>query len=178
MCCRRGRLFFIGIVLFCMVAQFSFAQEAALKRQGWSVLRHSDAPKTSVRSAAGERIRFSETLPDGEITIVNFWATWCAPCVEELPDLQRLGDALQETGVNIILINSQEKPRETEAFLERLGVTLTSYYDTRGKLGNKFGARGLPVSFLIDGRKQVFARYVGLFPWNSDAFIDALMQIR
>lgn len=152
-------------------------QETTLMQQGWNVLRSVKAPDARIKSSAGDSVRFSRALPQDEITIVNFWATWCAPCVQELPDLQRLNDILAGAGIRIILINAQENPLEGEMFLERLGITLSSYYDVRGRLGRKFGTRGLPVSFIINRDQQVFARYVGLFPWDSDLFVDALRKL-
>lgn len=154
----------------------AYGQEKALERFGWKLLTKSMVPKVPIRTANEQRIRFSDLTSGNEIVIVNFWATWCAPCVEELPDLQKLHNALTGKGVRVLLINAEEDPRATQEFLRRTGVTLRSYYDTRGRLGNRFGTRGLPVSFLINKQQEVFARYVGVFPWTDDEFIAVLMS--
>ena len=144
-----------------------------MQRAGWKLLTESPLPTTKIRSEEGDKVRFS-TLPTGQLTVINFWATWCQPCVEELPDLQQVHEMLEQKGVQVILINAQEDPRTTQKFLDALGVTIQSYYDTRGRLGGAFGVRGLPVSFLINSRGKVFARYVGLFPWANTQIMDVL----
>lgn len=168
----------VGIVLIISTPPALYAQINALTRFGWSMLTASEAPDTPIRSVKDERVRFRDLLTPGPpLTIVNFWATWCKPCVEEIPDLQRLHTTLGNRGLRVILVNTQEPLKGTQLFLRRLGITLPSYFDTRGRLATQFGVRGMPVSFLINERGQVIARYVGLFPWTNDGFIELLTNL-
>jgi len=159
------------LLLFLLCARYAAAQPALLERAGWRLLQESAAPRVTIRDAEGERVRFADTLGENT-TIINFWATWCEPCIEELPDLQRLHTFYSAQGLRIILVNAQENPRTTQKFLDDLGITIESYYDTRGRLLNRFGVRVMPVSFLANSEGRIFARYIGIFPWTSDAIRD------
>ena len=171
------KILIISTALLLCVAQFSDGQATELQNLNWKIINESAVPKVAIKTKDNERVRFNDLITDDTITIVNFWATWCEPCIAELPDLQQLHRVVSSKGVRVILVNSQEDPAETEDFLRQLGITLTSYYDTKGKLGTRFGIRGMPSSFMINRNKKIFARYAGIFPWTNGQFVDVFMSL-
>jgi thiol-disulfide isomerase/thioredoxin len=112
------------------------------------------------------------TLADfrGRTILVNFWATWCAPCVKELPSLDALQADFGERGFEVVAIATGPQGKETPAaFLERLGVTnLKRYADPRLRLAASIGGGSvLPVTILYDAKGREIGRLVGEADWAS-----------
>jgi thiol-disulfide isomerase/thioredoxin len=116
----------------------------------------------------------------GKIVVLNFWATWCAPCVKELPSLDRL--QVKRGGADFVVVAiDAEKHSETKAgpFMADLGITaLEPYYDAKMKLWHALNLQGLPTTILIDPDGRMIARHEGEAEWDSDkvlAEIDRLL---
>ena len=106
----------------------------------------------------------------GRVTLVNFWATWCAPCVEEMPSLSRLQAAIGGEDFQIVLISiDREGYKVIEPFLEGLGVTnLASYLDRSNRLTIEVGAIGLPTTLWLDKDGRIVGRLIGPAEWDSE----------
>lgn len=116
------------------------------------------------------------SLPDfrGRVVLVNFWATWCAPCVAEMPALERLHRALAEEGLAVLAI-SQDRggAAVVNPFLARIDLQhLPVYLDAKGVLGRAFALKGLPTTFLLDREGRVLAGLVGPAEWDSPEALD------
>ena len=110
----------------------------------------------------------------GNIMILNFWASWCAPCKREMPSLEKLAQNYPE--IKMYPIN-MEKPNKLRAndFYKSIGVTsLNIYFDPGFKLVKEFKMRGLPTSIIIDKNGMEFARVVGEIDFFSKDFISFL----
>ena len=107
----------------------------------------------------------------GKIVLLNLWATWCGPCVEEMSSLDRLQARLAGEGFTVVALamDKQGKPL-VEPFLSKLGVkNLAMYLDTSGNATRALKARGLPTTFLIDREGREIGRLEGAASWDSDA---------
>ena len=114
------------------------------------------------------------TNKKGNIMILNFWATWCAPCRREMPSLEKLTFELPE--IKVYAIN-MEKPNKLKAqdFFKFIGVlSLDIYFDPELKLVKQFKMRGLPTSILIDKNGKEFGRIVGEIDFTNKEFIKIL----
>ena len=112
----------------------------------------------------------------GKIMIINFWATWCAPCRKEMPSLEKLGIKLPE--IDIFAVN-MEKPNniKVDKFFKDIGVkNLKIYYDPELRLAKGFKLRGLPTSILINKEGKEFGRVIGEIDYASDEFINFLRK--
>ena len=112
----------------------------------------------------------------GNIMILNFWATWCAPCRREMPSLEKLTHKHPE--IKVYAIN-MEKPNKLKAqdFFKFIGVlSLDIYFDPELKLVKKFKMRGLPTSILIDKNGNEFGRIVGEIDFTNEKFIKLLKK--
>ena len=112
----------------------------------------------------------------GNIMILNFWATWCAPCRREMPSLERLTHKHPE--IKVYAIN-MEKPNKLKAqdFFKFIGVlSLDIYFDPKLELVKQFKMRGLPTSILIDKNGMEFGRVVGEIDFTDVNFIKLLQK--
>ena len=117
----------------------------------------------------------------GQVLLVNFWATWCAPCIREMPHLDELQADLGSDDFAVLTISQDLKGiAKAKPFMrERLKLdNLPLFVDKRTSLGRDMGVRGLPVTFLIDRKGQVVGHYTGPADWASDdakAMINAVV---
>ncbi|WP_317851818.1 TlpA family protein disulfide reductase [Rhodobacter sp. TJ_12] len=124
----------------------------------------------------------SRTLADyrGKVVLLNIWATWCAPCRKEMPDLDAL--AARETGEDFEVVTVAASSRDTQAkvasFFDRAGVThLPRFIDDTERLSRALGLPGLPATLLLDRQGQIVAQLLGPADWSSPeakVMIDAL----
>ena len=109
----------------------------------------------------------------GELILLNFWASWCAPCKEEMPSLDSLQVNKQLLNLKIFPINiGQDSLEKASNFLNGLGVkNLDLYFDSKTNLAKKFELRGIPTSILLNKDGHEFARIVGSIDFNDENFI-------
>ena len=113
---------------------------------------------------------------NGNILLLNFWATWCAPCKEEMPSLDRLQVNQNLSNLKIFAINiSQESKKKVDSFFEDLNIkNFDPYFDAPTTLAKTFTLRGVPTSILIDKDGKEFARIIGSIDFNDKIFINWL----
>ena len=112
----------------------------------------------------------------GNLILLNFWATWCAPCKEEMPSLDLLQGQKKLDNLKIFPINvGQDNLENSIKFFENLEIeNLKIYFDSPITLAKKFGLRGIPTSILFNKDGFEFARIVGSIDFNEKKFIDWL----
>lgn len=114
----------------------------------------------------------------GQGVVLNFWATWCAPCIKELPDLMRLKEALKEDGIEVLFLAEDRKgvekvvPFLKKQKLEEMEVLI----DKRSKVARKSGIQGLPVTVLIDAAGNERGRVIGIAQWAEPEVADFLKR--
>lgn len=136
-------------------------------------------PEISFQDASGKTL----TLADfkGKTVLLNLWATWCAPCREEMPSLDRLQQALGSDKFEVVALSLDRKGAEaSQKFLDETKSTnLKLYVDSSAKQGTVLAIPGLPATILIDKEGREIGRLVGPAEWDSDdakALIKAAME--
>jgi len=129
------------------------------------------APDFTVDLLAGDTVSLNQFR--GRPVILNFWATWCPPCVEELPAFQRV---VQEGRAEVLAVNVGETGEEAADFLRRLGVDLPVALDGSGDLLTRYRVLGLPQTFFIDAGGVI--RHVERGALSYDEVVAILEQIR
>ena len=112
----------------------------------------------------------------GNLILINFWATWCLPCKEEMPSLDSLQVNNRLPNLKILPINvGQDKIDKAEKFFKDLEIeNLETYFGNSIILAKKFALRGIPTSIIINKKGEEFARVVGSINFNSDNFVNWL----
>ena len=113
---------------------------------------------------------------NSNLVIINFWATWCAPCKEEMPHLNRLKSKHEFKNIEIIPINiANEELRQSKEFFEDLNINnLEIFYGSSLDLAKEFKLRGIPTTIFIDKEGYEFARIIGFVDFENKSFLDWL----
>ena len=123
----------------------------------------------------------TETLADykGKIVVLNFWATWCAPCRKEMPMLSDLQAQLGSDEFEVITIaTGRNPPQAMKAFFDEIGVdNLPLHRDPRSAMAREMGVLGLPITMILDRDGTELARLVGDARWNSDSAVAILKTL-
>jgi thiol-disulfide isomerase/thioredoxin len=165
---RRGLLAaVISLVPLCAGAQFD--------KQAWPA--KTPSPVLNMQDLQG-RTWTSATLK-GRVVVLNFWATWCAPCKEEMPTLQDLHDSPQAPVV--IAVNVKEPKSRVQTFLNQRHLSLPVVLDERGDLARQWGVRVYPTTVLIAPDGQARWRVLGDLDWDglqAESWIKDLQRPR
>lgn len=121
------------------------------------------APGFSLTTDSGQGVSLSDYK--GKWVLLNFWASWCPPCVQETPSLNRLQDELRDKGLVVIGISEDESKEAYDAFIERFGITFPTVRDTSKTVKIQYGTQLIPDSYLINPEGYVVRKYVGPENW-------------
>ncbi len=106
------------------------------------------APDFSLVDRQGKTWTLSELK--GQVVVLYFWSSWCPPCREDLPAMQRLYSRLPKDNCKMLAILNRDKPEVAYAFAEKLGITVPILYDRNNDVCEKYGVVGLPVTYIVD----------------------------
>ncbi len=124
-----------------------------------SVLVGKPAPDFELRLLDGKRFRLADRQ-DG-ILVLDFWASWCGPCLQAMPQVHRVVDEFADQQVKLVAINLQEAPEQIKAALERLQLDMTVALDSDGRVAEKYGATAIPQTVIIGRDGKVARLFVG-----------------
>ncbi len=165
---RLGWVFAPLIVFMMLAAAFAFSLSSGDPSKIPSALIGKPAPETAFPAlqglnAAGESIPGFSTADlkrdDGSVTVVNFWASWCVPCVQEHPKLIALKE---QTGVALYGVNYKDQPTAARRFIGRYGNPYDKVgTDSTGRNAIDWGVYGMPETFIVDGQGRIAYKHVG-----------------
>lgn len=130
-------------------------------------------PELRGRTLAGQPFDLAQRK--GRVVLVNFWATWCAPCVAEMPSLHRLGEKL---GVEAIAVNFQENAARIQPFLERLGIAMPVMRDHDGSVRAAWKVNVFPSTFVIAPDGSIALVATGEVDWDDPAIAAKIAALR
>jgi thiol-disulfide isomerase/thioredoxin len=158
----------VGALLAALVPRVSGAE---LKRwKGKPAAPAIDLMTTDGRPLSLQALR-------GKVVLVNFWATWCEPCIREMPSLQQLRDQFHTEGFEILAVNYQEGPARINSFVEKLQLSLPVVRDTDGSVARAWGARIFPANYLVDRAGNIRHSMTGAADWTSPSLVSTIRAL-
>jgi len=133
----------------------------------------SPTPDFTLPTPEGKRLSLKSFR--GKIVFLNFWASWCIPCREEMPTMERLYQEFKNREFVILAVNVKDKRSDALAFIKELKLTYPIVFDPDGEVGLLYGAWGLPTTYLIGAKGEGLARVWGPAEWYG-AGARALMR--
>ena len=167
---------FIIIFIYLISSSSSYAiQQPNLK----NLVIHKDPKKLekiNFKNIDNETINLNKF--ENSLIVINFWATWCAPCIEEMPSLNRLQVNPIFNNLKILPINvGRDNVQKSKNFFKKLEINnLEIYFDKDVELANKFLLRGLPTTVFINKKGEEFARIIGFVNFNDKKFLKWLKK--
>ena len=139
-----------------------------------------DRPNQLGRIAPGFSINDGEHAVDlqglrGHVVVLNFWATWCAPCIQELPSLEELQRQLPQ--VKVVAVATAEEASEYRAFLQRRPVPLLTVFDAAQTSNTQYGTFRFPETYIIDKSGVIRRKFIGPQDWTSPEIVDSLRKL-
>lgn len=135
--------------------------DVPLERDTAAPQEGAPAPDFTVETLDGQRLRLSDLR--GQVVVLNFWATWCGPCREEMPLFERAAAEFAGQGLVLIAINVQERPGAVRTFVERLGLTYPIGLDEKGTIARRYRVRSFPTTYFVGRDGTVEGRRVGAY---------------
>lgn len=121
----------------------------------------------------------THTLVDyeGKVVMVNFWAGWCHPCLQEIPELIRLAEILAERPFVILAVNVGEDPRKLPGFVKKMEEHMIVLLDTESEAFKRWEGIGLPSTFLLDGSGRIRYEAYGPVNWDAEFIVDEITAL-
>ncbi|HWY04337.1 MAG TPA: TlpA disulfide reductase family protein [Candidatus Acidoferrum sp.] len=113
----------------------------------------------------------------GQIVVLNFWATWCPPCVEEMPSLVVMQRHMKAKGVTVLAVSIDVDENAYRAFLKQHGVDLLTVRDPAQKTPALYGTHGWPETFIIDRNGMIRRKFIGAVDWTEPEITDYLSKL-
>lgn len=114
----------------------------------------------------------------GKVVFLNFWATWCKPCEEEMPSMQALYEGLKKDKFEIVAVSvDKDGPEKVAAYAKKYGITFTVLHDRRGKIKETYKTTGVPETFIIDQNGIVAEKVWGPRDWTLTSSISTILDL-
>ena len=157
-----------------LVAAVAFGYAHLAERKSLSLETGAAAPDFRLPSLAGGEIDLESYR--GKVVVLNFWATWCPPCVVEMPSLERLHRTLGPEGLAVVTVATDEGPAALREFVEDYQLTLPVLLDPGGRsAAADYRTTGYPETFVLDRQGVLLRHYVGPAEWDTP---EALAHFR
>jgi peroxiredoxin len=133
------------------------------------------APDFALKSSTGENLRLSEYR--GDVVMINFWATWCGPCRQEMPLLDELYSRYQRVGFNLLGVNIDDDSSRAMGMIEDLGVNFPVLFDDRKEVSKLYDVEAMPVTVIVDREGTVRYVHHGYKPGYEDMYLDQVRSL-
>lgn len=132
------------------------------------------APDFSLVDTKGKTWRLSELK--GQVVFINFWATWCPPCLQELPSMQKLYTVLPKDKFKMLAVLNNDKLPPAQFIANQKGVTMPILDDSDNQAGFKYALTGLPETFIVDKQGILREKFIGPEQWDAREHVQMIMK--
>jgi peroxiredoxin len=133
------------------------------------------APDFTLKSREGVNIKLSELR--GQVVMVNFWASWCGPCRQEMPLLQQLFDRYQSLGFSLLGVNVDEDRSAADKMLSDLPVSFPILYDDRSEVSKEYQVKAMPSTFMVDRDGRIRYLHKGYKPGYEEEYQQQIREL-
>jgi len=134
------------------------------------VIEGKTAPDFSLADTSGRTVHLSDYK--GKVVFLNFWATWCPPCREEIPSLMKLNQAMAGKPFQMLAVSIDEGGKDAvNNYFKKSGTMLPALLDTENAIGKLYGTTGVPETFILDKRGVILKKVVGGMDWSDPQVI-------
>ena len=123
------------------------------------------APSFALEDLSAKRLSLKDLR--GKVVFLNFWATWCIPCRQEMPTMERLQREMKEQGLEVVAINIKESQKAVRKFTGELGLSFTVLLDKDAKVSEEYGAWAIPLSYFINRKGEFVGKADGSREWDN-----------
>ena len=113
----------------------------------------------------------------GRVVLINFWASWCTPCLTEMPSLQRFSESMEGKPFALLTINMGESRAAAARAVRQRKVEFPVLLDRKGDVFRQWGAKMLPTSFILDREGRIRYRILGDMEWDNDREVDEILEV-
>jgi len=160
---------FLLTVLICLPIFFvACGQDTATLKVG------DPAPDLSLVDRQGKTWVLSELK--GQVVFINFWATWCPPCLKELPSMQKLYTALPTDKFKMLAILNNDKPVLADFVANQKGITIPILDDPQNLVSSKYFLTGLPETYIVDKQGILVEKFIGPAQWDAPKYVQMIMK--
>jgi len=133
------------------------------------------APDFALKSTTGENLRLSEYR--GDVVMINFWATWCGPCRQEMPLLDELYGRYHRVGFNLLGVNIDDDTERALRMVEELDLHFPVVFDTRKEVSRLYNVEAMPATILVDREGKIRHVHHGYKPGYEDKYLDQIRAL-
>ncbi len=133
------------------------------------------APDFALKSTTGENLRLSEYR--GDVVMINFWATWCGPCRQEMPLLDELYARYHRVGFNLLGVNIDDDTARALRMVEELDLHFPVVFDTRKEVSRLYNVEAMPATILVDREGKIRHVHHGYKPGYEDKYLDQIRAL-
>lgn len=135
----------------------------------------AEAPDFALRSAAGPNLRLSEHR--GQVVMINFWATWCGPCRQEMPKLDEIFARYEPAGFTLLGVNIDEDSAQAQRLADELGVTFPLLFDDEQDVSRLYDVQAMPMTVMVDRSGTVRSVHYGYRPGMEQRYLDEVRAL-
>lgn len=167
---REPLVYGLALALLCVMV---YRVEGYLRE--YDVQPNDRAPGFSLVNDQGIGVSLDDY--EGKVVLLNFWATWCPPCIQEMPSLNATYERFREDGLVVLGISVDEDADEYSDFLRTAGVTFPTVRDPERTVSTRYGTMKYPESYLISRDRRVLRKYVGPEDWSRPEIANYLRSV-
>jgi len=141
----------------------------------WAVGLDQAAPDFTLRSLSGENLRLQEYR--GKVVLINFWASWCGPCRQEMPILDRIHTRYEPAGFTVLGVNVEGELDKARKIANRLDVSFPLLFDAGQQVSEDYALESMPYTVLVDRDGKIRYIHLGYKPGDENKYIDRLKAL-
>lgn len=172
---NKKQMVFLGVFAL-FLALFIIGYVAKDRQFGRKIITSGDrAPEFRLQATDGRSVSLSNFR--GKVVMVHFWATWCPPCVEELPTIDKLNRTIADKDFQLLAVSVDDETSEVAAFLKKHGLNLPVLLDPGRKTAGLYGTYKFPETYIVDRRGVVRMKVIGPRDWSNPANVKLVQDM-